>query len=109
MQMFKDNLHLPVTCVDASEETLGKLQGVSDPEAKRKIIGAEFIRVFKEFKLEVEKRVGKQPTFLVQVRLPADGNLFLAVFAGQGIDECDRGLGGANCKAWKVNFYRARR
>lgn len=72
MQMFKDNLHLPVTCVDASEETLGKLKGVSDPEAKRKIIGAEFIRVFREFKLEVEKRVGIKPTFLVQGTLYPD-------------------------------------
>ena len=34
--------------VDASERFLGKLAGVADPEEKRKIIGAEFIRVFEE-------------------------------------------------------------
>ena len=34
--------------LDASERFLSKLAGVSDPEAKRKIIGAEFIRVFEE-------------------------------------------------------------
>ena len=34
--------------VDASERFLGKLAGVEDPEQKRKIIGAEFIRVFEE-------------------------------------------------------------
>lgn len=67
MKMFKDNLHLPVTVVDASKQTLAKLEGVADPEAKRKIIGAEFINVFKEFKLDVEKVTGKQPAFLVQV------------------------------------------
>jgi len=36
-QMFIDNLHLPVTVVDASAQTLAKLKGVSDPEAKRKV------------------------------------------------------------------------
>lgn len=34
--------------VDAVERFLGKLEGVADPEQKRKIIGAEFIRVFEE-------------------------------------------------------------
>jgi len=37
--MFKDNLHLPVTCIDDSERTLAKLKGVTDPEKKRKAIG----------------------------------------------------------------------
>jgi GMP synthase (glutamine-hydrolysing) len=55
--MFIDNLHLPVTVVDASEATLAKLKGVSDPEAKRKIIGAEFINVFKQFKQTVQEKV----------------------------------------------------
>jgi len=40
MAMFKEHLHLPVTCIDASKQTLGLLAGVSDPEKKRKIIGA---------------------------------------------------------------------
>jgi GMP synthase (glutamine-hydrolysing) len=48
MKMFRDNLHLPVECVDASERFLTKLSGVVDPERKRKIIGAEFISVFDE-------------------------------------------------------------
>eukprot|EP00959_Pyramimonas_sp_CCMP1952_P139569 2920922-Pyramimonas_sp.AAC.1 len=52
--MFKDNLALPVTVVDAVDRTLTKLDGVTDPEAKRKTIGAEFINVFKEFKAEVK-------------------------------------------------------
>jgi len=33
---MKDNLHLPVTCIDDSERTLAKLNGVTDPEKKRK-------------------------------------------------------------------------
>ena len=48
MEMFDEQLHLPVRCVDASERFLTKLAGVSDPERKRKIIGAEFIDVFED-------------------------------------------------------------
>ncbi|MDR2155764.1 MAG: glutamine-hydrolyzing GMP synthase, partial [Burkholderiaceae bacterium] len=48
MDMFAGKLHARVVRVDASELFLGKLAGVTDPEAKRKIIGAEFITVFKQ-------------------------------------------------------------
>ena len=46
MEMFAGRLHAKVVHVDASEQFLGHLQGVSDPEAKRKIIGREFVEVF---------------------------------------------------------------
>jgi len=46
MAMFADNLGVKVIHVDASEEFMSKLKGVTDPEAKRKIIGAEFVEVF---------------------------------------------------------------
>ena len=46
MEMFVGRLHAKVVHVDASEQFLGHLQGVSDPEAKRKIIGREFVEVF---------------------------------------------------------------
>ena len=46
MQTFADNLGTRVIHVDASDVFLEKLAGVSDPEAKRKIIGAEFVTVF---------------------------------------------------------------
>jgi len=45
---FKDNFKIKLTYVDASERFLEKLKGISDPEAKRKIVGEEFIRVFEE-------------------------------------------------------------
>ena len=48
MDMFVGQLHAKVIRVDASELFLGKLEGVSDPEAKRKIIGSEFVTVFKQ-------------------------------------------------------------
>jgi GMP synthase (glutamine-hydrolysing) len=46
MEMFAGRLHAKVVHVDASEQFLGHLKGVSDPEAKRKIIGREFVEVF---------------------------------------------------------------
>ena len=46
MDMFARNLGVRVIHVDAEEQFLAKLAGVTDPEKKRKIIGAEFIEVF---------------------------------------------------------------
>ncbi len=48
MDMFVGKLHAHVIRVDASDLFLGKLAGVSEPEAKRKIIGGLFVDVFKE-------------------------------------------------------------
>ncbi len=48
VEVFRNQLHANLVYVDASERFLGKLQGVADPEQKRKIIGGEFIRVFEE-------------------------------------------------------------
>ncbi len=72
MKMFSEKLHLPVTCVDASERFLTKLAGVADPERKRKIIGAEFIAVFDEAAAAVSKVIGHQPEYLVQGTLYPD-------------------------------------
>ncbi|HEY0821453.1 MAG TPA: glutamine-hydrolyzing GMP synthase, partial [Rhizobacter sp.] len=46
MEMFAGRLHAKVVHVDASDQFLGHLAGVSDPEQKRKIIGREFVEVF---------------------------------------------------------------
>ena len=46
MKTFADNMGLKIIHVDATEAFMGKLAGVSDPEAKRKIIGKEFVEVF---------------------------------------------------------------
>ena len=45
---FRDHFRVPLVAVDAEERFLARLSGVSDPEEKRKRIGAEFIRVFEE-------------------------------------------------------------
>ena len=48
VEVFRNQLNANLVYVDAVERFLGKLKGVSEPEKKRKIIGAEFIRVFEE-------------------------------------------------------------
>ena len=47
MDMFAGRLHVHVIRVDATAQFMGHLAGVSEPEAKRKIIGREFVEVFK--------------------------------------------------------------
>lgn len=48
VQVFRHEMNANLVYVDATDRFLNKLAGVSDPEAKRKFIGAEFIRVFEE-------------------------------------------------------------
>ena len=48
VEVFRNQMDANLVYVDAVERFLGKLKGVSEPEKKRKIIGAEFIRVFEE-------------------------------------------------------------
>jgi GMP synthase (glutamine-hydrolysing) len=61
VSVFRDGLSIKLIHVDARERFLTRLEGVSDPERKRKIIGEEFIRVFEEEALKLG-RIG----FLVQ-------------------------------------------
>jgi GMP synthase (glutamine-hydrolysing) len=61
MNMFAKNLGVRVIHVDAAEQFMGKLAGVADPEAKRKIIGAEFVEVF-----QVEAGKRKNARWLAQ-------------------------------------------
>ncbi|MEP0821916.1 MAG: glutamine-hydrolyzing GMP synthase [Ignavibacterium sp.] len=62
---FRSQFHIPLTLIDASEEFLARLRGVTDPEQKRKIIGKAFIDIFeKEAKsLESEARAKHQSRF----------------------------------------------
>ncbi|MBW4601892.1 MAG: glutamine-hydrolyzing GMP synthase [Calothrix sp. FI2-JRJ7] len=48
VKLFKDEFHIPVEYVNARERFLTALDGITDPEEKRRIIGHEFIRVFEE-------------------------------------------------------------
>ncbi len=61
MKVFRDRLGMNLIKADAGERFLEKLKGVTDPESKRRIIGAEFIKVFEE----EAKKIGAVD-FLVQ-------------------------------------------
>ncbi len=52
--MFRDNYNIPLIHADESDLFLGKLEGVSDPETKRKIIGGLFIDVFQKYASGIE-------------------------------------------------------
>ena len=64
---FRDTFKVPLVAVDAEERFLERLKGVTDPEAKRKIIGEEFIRVFEEEAVKLDN-----PKYLVQGTLYSD-------------------------------------
>ncbi|WP_076591085.1 glutamine-hydrolyzing GMP synthase [Herminiimonas arsenitoxidans] len=61
MEMFAENLGVNVIRIDAVDQFMGHLAGVSDPEAKRKIIGREFVEVF-----QVEAGKRKNAKWLAQ-------------------------------------------
>jgi GMP synthase (glutamine-hydrolysing) len=64
---FRDHFKVPLIAVDAEERFLARLAGVTEPEAKRKIIGTEFIRVFEEQAAAIGN-----PKYLVQGTLYSD-------------------------------------
>ncbi|MFH1503987.1 MAG: glutamine-hydrolyzing GMP synthase [Candidatus Omnitrophota bacterium] len=76
-KIFKGRFKIDLRYVDASRPFLNKLKGVVDPEAKRKIIGHEFIRVF-----ENEAKSIKNVDFLVQGTLYPDVIESVSFFGG---------------------------
>jgi GMP synthase (glutamine-hydrolysing) len=67
VEFFTAHHNIPLVSVDAGDEFLGKLAGVTDPEAKRKIIGATFIDIF-----EREAKAAGGADFLAQGTLYPD-------------------------------------
>ena len=82
MEMFAGRLQAKVIAVDASAQFLGHLAGVTDPEAKRKIIGREFVEVFQaEAKKLKDAGTG---TGAVGVRWLAQGTIYPDVIESGG-------------------------
>ncbi len=75
-ETLRDRLGLEVVAVDAQARFLEKLREVEDPEEKRKIIGAEFVRVFEE--------TAQQLGGAVPVRFLAQGTLYPDVIESRG-------------------------
>ncbi len=74
VQVFRNEMNANLVYVDASERFLNKLAGVADPEQKRKIIGAEFIRVFEE---EARKQQG--------IEFLAQGTIYPDIIESKGV------------------------
>jgi len=73
LEMLRDRLGLRVIGVDASDRFLARLKGVTDPERKRKLIGAEFIAVFADKAMELQKNEAHgEIAYLVQGTLYPD-------------------------------------
>ncbi|MEO5733249.1 MAG: glutamine-hydrolyzing GMP synthase [Rubrivivax sp.] len=74
MEMFVGRLHAKVIHVDASAAFMGALEGVADPEAKRKIIGREFVEVFQ-----------REAAKLVDAKWLAQGTIYPDVIESGGV------------------------
>ncbi len=74
VEVFRNQMKANLIYVDAVDRFLDKLAGVSDPETKRKIIGAEFIRVFEE---EARKQSG--------IEFLAQGTIYPDILESDGV------------------------
>ncbi len=74
VEVFRNQMNANLIYVDAVDRFLDKLAGVSDPETKRKIIGAEFIRVFEE---EARKQEG--------IEFLAQGTIYPDILESDGV------------------------
>ena len=74
IEVFRNQMNANLVYVDAVDRFLGKLEGVADPENKRKIIGAEFIRVFEE---EARKQEG--------IEFLAQGTIYPDILESDGV------------------------
>ena len=74
VEVFRNQMDANLVYVDAAERFLDKLAGVADPEQKRKIIGAEFIRVFEE---EARKQEG--------IEFLAQGTIYPDIIESDGV------------------------
>ena len=74
IEVFRNQMNANLIYVDAVDRFLDKLAGVADPEKKRKIIGAEFIRVFEE---EARKQEG--------IEFLAQGTIYPDILESDGV------------------------
>ena len=89
LSSFRDHLHLKVAGVPAAERFLSRLEGIEEPEQKRKIIGEEFIRIFEE-----EARKFGDAKFLVQGTLYPDVIESTSVLGPSAVIKSHHNVGG---------------
>jgi len=69
---FRHHYDMRLKTIDAADRFLDRLEGVSDPEEKRTLVGNTFIDVFEEATDEIAEELGHRPTFLAQGTLYPD-------------------------------------
>jgi GMP synthase (glutamine-hydrolysing) len=93
VETFEGHFHVPLVHVSAEERFLARLDGVDDPEAKRKAVGEEFIRVFEEeskrlFQADARAKPARPPSGAAksapQVRYLVQGTLYSDVIESGG-------------------------
>ena len=90
---FQNQMDANLVYVDAVDRFLDKLAGVDDPETKRKIIGAEFIRVFEE---EARKLDG--------VEFLAQGTIYPDILESDGV-KAHHNVGGLPGKTFSSSWW----
>jgi len=75
-EIFGKHFHIRLKYVDASKQFLSKLRGVTGPERKRKIIGAEFIRAFDDAVIGLAQEKPKAKTAWRRYKFLAQGTLY---------------------------------
>lgn len=88
-EKYTENFHLNIKMVDASEQFLTKLKGVTDPEQKRKIIGHEFIEVF-----DAESKKFEDAEFLAQGTIYPDVIESQSIYGQSGVIKSHHNVGG---------------
>jgi GMP synthase (glutamine-hydrolysing) len=76
VETFRGHFHVPLIHVEAQERFLGRLEGISDPEEKRQVVGEEFIRVFEQ-----------QARELGRIRYLVQGTLYSDVIESGGAQD----------------------
>jgi GMP synthase (glutamine-hydrolysing) len=71
VKIFSERFNIPLVIVDGRQRFLKRLEGIADPEAKRRIIGAEFVAIFEEEARRLAEQ-GSPVDFLVQGTLYPD-------------------------------------
>ena len=71
-QTFRDHIKLRLEAVDATDTFLNRLEGVTDPERKRVIIGNTFVEVFEDVTDRISNELDSRPAFLAQGTLYPD-------------------------------------
>jgi GMP synthase (glutamine-hydrolysing) len=86
VETFESHFHVPLVHVDAASRFLARLEGVTEPEEKRRIVGEEFIRVFEEEAAKLGAGGDARPKSRGETRFLVQGTLYSDVIESGGTE-----------------------